>query len=156
MTRGNELSFPDSVKSFFRGDLGQPYQGFPTELQKISSALKKIEDTANAQAEKIQPLFITVDPERDTPAVMREYVSLFHPRLIGLSGSQAQIDVVKKNYRIYSAKVQSEISEDYSVDHSSFIYFMGPDDAVLGIYRTADDADMIAKDILAIMQRNGE
>jgi protein SCO1/2 len=119
----------------------------PTELQKISATLKNIEKNQPDLAAKIQPLFISVDPERDTPAVLKEYVSLYHPRLIGLTGSQAQIDAVKKDYRIYSAKVESENSTDYTVDHSSFIYFMGPDDTLLGIYRSTDDAEMITKDI---------
>lgn len=119
----------------------------PTELQKISATLKNIEKNQPDLAAKIQPLFITVDPERDTPDVMREYVSLFHPRLLGLTGSQQQIDAVKKNYRIYAAQVQSETSTEYTVDHSSFIYFMGPDDTLLGIYRSTDDATMITEDI---------
>lgn len=119
----------------------------PTELQKISAALKNIEKNQPDLAAKIQPLFISVDPERDTPAVLKEYVSLYHPRLIGLTGSQAQIDAVKKDYRIYSAKVESENSTDYTVDHSSFIYFMGPDDTLLGIYRASDTADMITAEI---------
>jgi protein SCO1/2 len=120
----------------------------PTELQKISSVIKKLEKDNAALAAKIQPLFITVDPERDTPAVMREYVKLFHPRMAGLSGSLAQIADAKKKYRIYSAQVKSESATDYTVDHSSFIYLMGPNDQLLGIYRSQDNADMIFTDLL--------
>jgi protein SCO1/2 len=119
----------------------------PTELQKISAVLKNLEQDQADLAAKIQPLFISVDPERDTPEVMKEYVSLFHPRLIGLTGSVAQIDDVKKNYRIYAAKVKPEASTEYTVDHSSFIYFMSPQGQLLGIYRSTDSAEMITAEI---------
>ena len=139
----------------FAGQYKLIYFGFtycpaicPTELQKISSVIKMIEKKDPALAAKIQPLFITVDPERDTSAVMREYVKLFHPRMTGLSGSAAQTEDVKKKYRIYSAKVESERATDYTVDHSSFIYLMGPQDDLLGIYRSEDNADLIYADLL--------
>lgn len=141
-----EKDFSDSYKLIYFGFTYCPAI-CPTELQKVSAALKDIESKQPALAEKIQPLFITVDPQRDTPEVMREYVSLFHPRLLGLTGSQEQIDAVKKNYRIYAAQVHSDTSTEYTVDHSSFIYFMGPDDTLLGIYRNTDTADMIAAEI---------
>ncbi len=99
-------------------------------------------------AETIQPLFITVDPERDRVPVMKEYVSLFHKRLVGLTGTQPQIDFVKKSYRIFATKVQDESANDYTVDHSSFIYLMGPDNTLMGMYRVSDTADYIYQDVL--------
>jgi protein SCO1 len=141
----------------FAGRYALIYFGFtycpaicPTELQKISAALRTLETDAPALATKIQPVFISVDPERDTPAVLREYVKLFHPRLTGLTGTPAQVEAVKKAYRIYSAKVQPEGATEYTVDHSSFIYLMGPDGRLLGIYRAEDDAGSITQDIRRI------
>lgn len=138
----------------YDGDYKLIYFGFtycpaicPTELQKITQVMNSLDE---AIAEKIQPLFISVDPERDSVEVMREYVSLFHPRLIGLTGTQEQIDAVKKTYKIFASKTQSEDMSDYTVDHSSFIYLMGPDNKALGIYRMQDDAPFVTKDITRI------
>lgn len=115
----------------------------PTELQKISQVLRDLGE----QAEQIQPLFITVDPERDTPEVMREYVKLFHPKIIGLSGEPEQIAPVLKNYKIYANKVEDEDMSDYTMDHSSLIYLMDEDNNLKSVYRIEDDAAFILKDI---------
>ena len=132
----------------FEGQYRLIYFGFtycpaicPTELQKISSALKQAGD----KAEKIQPVFITVDPERDTVEAMKSYVSLFHPRLIGLTGTNEQIEEAKKSYKIYAAKVKDETMSEYTVDHSSFIYFIDPEDSLLRIFKTDDTADEIVR-----------
>lgn len=138
----------------FEGKFKLIYFGFtycpaicPTELQKITKVLKRMEAEKPDLATRLQPLFITVDPERDTPQVVGEYVKLFHPRLIGLTGSPEQIETVKKSYRIFSAKVQQEGMNDYTVDHSSFIYLMDPENELAGIYRTEDNVDMIFDDV---------
>jgi protein SCO1/2 len=115
----------------------------PTELQKITGALKEL----GAEAENIQPLFITIDPERDTVPVMKDYVALFHPRLVGLTGSRAQIDAVMKGYRVFARKAQDPGMNDYTMDHSSFIYLMSPDDTLISMYRVEDNADYIVRDI---------
>lgn len=132
---------------------GQPkliYFGFtycpaicPTELQKITEVVKALGD----DGQKIQPLFVTVDPERDTPEVMQEYVSLFHPRLVGLTGSRAQIDKVLKNYRVFARKVESPEINDYTMDHSSFIYLMSAENTLVSMYRIKDDVASIVEDI---------
>lgn len=121
----------------------------PTELQKITQVLNNLDEQMAVQ---IQPLFISVDPERDTPDVMREYVSLFHPRFIGLTGSPEQIEAVKQDYKIFATKVQDENMSDYTVDHSSFIYLMSPDNKPLSIYRIKDDAAFIEADIRKIIE----
>lgn len=132
----------------FKGKYRLIYFGFtycpaicPTELQKITSVLNQLGDKGT----QIQPIFVTVDPERDTPAVMKQYISLFHPRLVGLSGSQAQIDIAKKAYKIYANKVQDETMSDYTMDHSSFIYFIDPEDTLLRIFKIDDSADNMKK-----------
>lgn len=117
----------------------------PTELQKITQTMKLL----GPEEAQVQPIFITIDPERDTVDVMREYVKLFHPRLVGLTGSRAQLDEVLKNYRVFANKVQNEDNTDYTMDHSSFIYLMNADNELISIYRTEDGADMIVADIKA-------
>ena len=79
---------------------------------------------------------------------MKDYVSLFHPKLIGLTGTQPQIDFVSKAYRIFARKVDDPAQNDYTMDHSSYLYLMSPDNTLAAIYRMDDDADYIYDDIL--------
>jgi cytochrome oxidase Cu insertion factor (SCO1/SenC/PrrC family) len=118
----------------------------PTELQKITRVMNALPPETAA---KIQPLFITIDPERDTPDVMREYVSLFDERLVGLTGTPEQIDVVKKAYKIYARKVHEPDMSDYTMDHSSYLYLMSPDDKLIGLYRIEDKVNFVTNDIRA-------
>jgi cytochrome oxidase Cu insertion factor (SCO1/SenC/PrrC family) len=96
----------------------------PSELQVMSAAL----DELGPEADKIQPIFITIDPARDTPETLKVYVSNFHPRLIGLTGSEADIASAAKAYRVYYAKAKgTEDKTDYLMDHGTILYLMGPD-----------------------------
>ncbi|MCC6598080.1 MAG: SCO family protein [Alphaproteobacteria bacterium] len=138
----------------FEGQFLLIYFGFtycpaicPTELRKISEVVSLLEADNPEAAKRLQPLFITVDPQRDTPEVVGAYISLFHPRLVGLSGSAAQIEQVKKDYRIYAVKVQEEGMSDYTFDHSSFIYLIDPARKLAGIYRIEDAPAVIYKDV---------
>jgi len=98
----------------------------PTELQLISAALDKL----GPKAKDVVPLFITIDPERDTPEQLASYVKSFHPRLLGLTGTQQEIEAAAKAYRVYFKKVADPKSTaGYTMDHSAFIYVMGPDGA---------------------------
>ncbi len=130
----------------FTGKFRLIYFGFtycpaicPTELSKITNAMKGLGERGNI----IQPMFITVDPERDTPEKMKNYISLFNPSLVGLTGTPDQIKQALKGYKIYAAKVQDAGMSDYTMDHSSFIYFMGPDDRLLYIFKTEDTAQQM-------------
>ena len=90
----------------------------PTTLDAISQTLKAL-----GPDRKVRALFITLDPERDTPAVMKDYVSSFDPRILGLTGSQAAIDKVAREYRVYAKKVPTG-DGGYSVDHTGVVYLM--------------------------------
>jgi protein SCO1/2 len=115
----------------------------PTELQKMTQALKIMgEDGKN-----IQPLFITVDPERDTVPVMKDYVAMFSPDLDGLTGTVEQIEKIKQDYRVYAQKVKTEEMTEYTMDHSSFIYLMNTNNELVSIYRTEDNAAFMAEDL---------
>jgi protein SCO1/2 len=131
----------------FRGKLVVLYFGYtycpdvcPTELQSISLALDKL----GTAAEAVQPLFITVDPERDTPARLADFVSSFHPRLIGLTGSMTDIRKTATAYRTFFSKNSAATSGDYSVDHTGFIYLVGKDGHYLGFLPPGLAPDAIA------------
>jgi protein SCO1/2 len=96
----------------------------PTTLTAVADAL----DVLGKKADRIQPLFITVDPKRDTAAVVKQYAAAFGPRIIGLTGSPEQIAAAAKAYRVYYAEHRTGPGpDDYSMDHSSVLYLMGPD-----------------------------
>lgn len=114
----------------------------PTALQVVAAALDKL----GPKADRIVPLFITIDPERDTPQQMAQYVRSFSPRLIGLTGTQAEIDTVLKEYRVYAQKVPDpKSSAGYTMDHSAIIYVMGVDGAYRTHFTHTTDADAMAE-----------
>ncbi len=98
----------------------------PVELQSMSAALDMLDQKTAA---KVTPVFITIDPARDTVAVMAAYVKAFHPRLIGLTGTAEEIAAAARAYRIYYQKAAAEAADDdsYLMDHSAIVYLMGPD-----------------------------
>lgn len=132
----------------FRGKLLLVYFGFtycpdvcPADLQNIGLAL----DQLGAVGDRVQPLFVTLDPERDTPAHLAEYVPTFHPRLIGLTGDAAAIRAAADAYKVYYAKVTNDGDNDYTVDHTAFIYLMGPDGKYLGFFPPGTAPERIAE-----------
>ena len=113
----------------------------PTALQTIAIAM----DDLGADADKVQPILITVDPERDTPPVMKEYVQAFHPRLVGLTGTPEQIAQAAKEYRVYYQKAPLKNSSlGYAMDHSGFTYLMDRQ----GRYLTHFRHDMTPEEIV--------
>lgn len=114
----------------------------PTALQVMAAALERL----GPKAEQIVPLFITVDPERDTPEQMAQYVQSFHPRLVGLTGSRAEIEKVLKAYRVYAQKVEDPKSTaGYTYNHSSIVYLMGPDGAYRSHFTHATSVDTMVE-----------
>ncbi len=98
----------------------------PVDLQKIIGGLRRFEKQDPARAAKVQPIFITIDPARDTPAVVKPWVAAFHPRLIGLTGTPEQIEKVKKDFAVMSAIEGDAKTKNYLVSHSRTPYFFGP------------------------------
>ena len=97
----------------------------PMSLQTMTAALDRLEPEV---AERVTPILITIDPERDTVAHLKDYAELFHPRLVALTGTPAEIDAAARAYRVYYNKVDdSGAATDYLMDHSVFTYLMGPD-----------------------------
>ncbi len=139
----------------FRGKYMLVYFGYtycpdvcPTTLNSIAQAM----DRLGAKADHVQPIFITVDPQRDTPPVMKQYVSAFSPSLIGLTGTPGQIAAVAKEYRVYYAKhITGPGPNDYSMDHSSIIYLMGPDGKFIAPIAAGESGAEMATDIAKLV-----
>ena len=115
----------------------------PTTLQMMTEALDKL----GAQAANIQPIFISIDPERDTPATLKAYVGNFSPRLVGLTGSAEDIAKVARAYRVAYSKLDSTDPKAYLMDHSSIIYLMGPDGGFVKHFTYTTDVDKLAKEL---------
>lgn len=122
----------------------------PTALTNVSGSLEKL----GSEAAKIEPLFITVDPKRDTPAVMGEYLKSFDPRIVGLTGSQAQIDSAAKAYRVYIAPQKSN-GEDYLVDHSAYFYLVNPQGKFVNVIGGDTSGDQMADKLRSMMTHAG-
>jgi protein SCO1/2 len=147
----------------------------PTDLQVMSEALDLLGDKGQA----VQPIFITVDPERDTTDAMADYVGAFHPRLVGLTGTKEQVAAAAKAYRAAYFKVfyppfgdaeddgdkeateaetgepdaEEVEDEDYLVNHSAFTYLMGPDGGYLTVFPHKTSAEDMAKVIAAELEK---
>ena len=110
----------------------------PTALFEISEVLGKL----GPDAQRVSALFVTVDPERDTPAQMKDYLSSFDPHLLGLTGDPAAIAAVAKEYRVYVKKVPLDHG-DYTMDHTALVYLMDKDGrfvAPFNLKRSTEDA----------------
>jgi len=135
----------------FRGRYMLIYFGYslcpdvcPTTLAVMAQALEKL----GGKSSQVVPVFITIDPERDTPKVLDEYMKSFGPTFVGPTGSSDQIKTVEKRYRVYAVKKPLE-GGNYGMDHSSVIYLMGPDGKMVSFYDEAVSPDDLAKDLRA-------
>jgi len=118
----------------------------PAELNKINSVLSTIDQSPWLGGTKVQPVLITVDPKRDTREKMAAYVKLFHPRTIGLVGSEDQIRAAARAYRVYYNPTDDD-DEHYLVDHSIISYLINPDGNFVAFYGQAVEAEDMVKKI---------
>jgi len=137
----------------FKGQLLVAYFGYtfcpdvcPTELGGIASAMDLL---TPEEAERATPALFTIDPERDTPEQLKAYVSNFHPRMVGLTGSAEQVAQAAKRFRVFYAKVERPEMSEYLMDHSSFIYLIGNGGQVLALLRPQSSPETIAAAIRA-------
>jgi len=139
----------------FRGKYMLVYFGYtfcpdvcPTTLTHVADALDKL----GPQAKLLTPIFITVDPQRDTPAVMKQYTAAFTPQLVGLTGTPEQIAKVAKEYHVYYAIHRTGPGpDDYSVDHSSVLYLMDPKGNFVAPVRADDSGDELAAELRRLL-----
>lgn len=140
----------------FRGRLMLVYFGFtycpdicPAGLQVVTAALEKLGTDTN----RVVPMFITVDPERDTPEQMKQYVSSFHKTFVGLTGSKEDIAKAAKAYRVYYRKVQDESLSDYTMDHTSFLYLMDAGGQFITHFPHSISPDKLAERLAAVIEK---
>ena len=138
--RVTEQSFQGKYMLLFFGYTSCP-DICPAGLQLMAGALEKL----GPKAERITPVFISVDPERDTPEKLAGYVKNFDPRLVGLTGTPEEIAAVAKAYKVYYAKTPSkEHPDDYTMDHTSIIYVMDPNGEFVTHFTPATSVDEMA------------
>ncbi len=154
--RGNAVTDQD-----YRGSWPLIFFGYthcpdvcPTTLGVVGLVM----DELGEDAARVQPLFITVDPERDTPEIMADYVAAFHPRIIGLSGSAEQVAAAAHSHRAYYAKAPVEEGAEigvteYAMDHSAYLYLMDPDGVYVHVFSPTDSADEIAAGIRGFLNK---
>ena len=127
----------------------------PTTLNEIATALEKL----GTDAAKVEPLFITIDPQRDTREVLERYTQSFDPRIVGLTGSPQQIDAVTQEYGAYSARHKTGPGpEDYVMDHSTYLYVMDPEGKFVRAFDADTPGDRIAdalRELLAQPREGG-
>lgn len=121
----------------------------PTELGRIADVI----DALGPAGARVTPVLITIDPQRDTPAAMADYVSRFHPRMQGLTGTPEQIRAVASRYRVYFARAQNQDTTHYVMDHSSFVYLVGPDGQVQSLFRPETSVEEMARSTAVMLRR---
>ncbi len=134
----------------FRGKLMLIYFGFtfcpdacPTALGVMAAAIEKLD----VAGERVTPMLISIDPARDTPQALKDYVGNFHPRMVGLTGSDEQIAKVAKEYRVFYQKAPGATGEDYLMDHSTLIYLMDGEGKFLTYFGPQATPDEVAEAI---------
>ena len=122
----------------------------PTELGVMAQAI----ETMGPAGQKVQPIFITIDPDRDTVQQLKGYVPLFDKRLVGLTGTPQQIAAVAKEYKVYYAKADQPgvDAKSYGMNHSSFVYLMDPKGKFITVFSSDTDSDKMAAEIRRYME----
>jgi protein SCO1 len=119
----------------------------PTDVARFSQGLRKFEAEHPALGAKVQPIFISVDPERDTPKVVGEFIANFHPRLIGLTGSPDQVKAAASAFKVFYEKGEPAKGGGYMVNHSTVTYLFGPKGEPLAILPTDQGPDAVAAEL---------
>ncbi|TQV79167.1 SCO family protein [Denitrobaculum tricleocarpae] len=136
-----------TTEADFRGEKVLLYFGYtfcpdicPTSLQDMSAAFEAL----GPDGDKLRPVFITVDPDRDTQAHLADYVELFHERMVGLTGPKERTDAVARDFRVYHS-IRTDIDPvDYPVDHSSYTYLMDEDWNLMLVFRHGTSPEVMA------------
>lgn len=140
--------------SDFAGQYRIVYFGFaycpdicPTDVQRMTRGLRMFAEDNPQLAEQIQPIFITIDPERDTPEVVGEFASAFSDRLIGLTGSEEQVASAADAFRVYYQRGADQPGGGYLMDHSNLTYLFGPEGEPLATLPTDKGPEAVAAEL---------
>ena len=121
----------------------------PNELQKFAEVM----DLLGPDAAKVQPVFVSIDPERDRPADLKEYVALFDPRLMALTGTPEQVATMARAWRVYYGKAKTADTSEYLMDHSTYSYLMAPDATTnLAVFSYEATPEVMAETIRAALK----
>jgi protein SCO1 len=139
---------------------GRPYAIFfgfthcpdvcPTTLMTLSNTLKRL----GADADRLRILFVSVDPERDTPEQLRHYLAAFDQRIIGLTGSEAQIAAVAKSWKVYHNKIRED-DGSYTIVHSAYVYLIDPANRLVGTMGFQDSEEEQAAKLRSLLEGTG-
>ena len=119
----------------------------PTDMQRVAQGLKALKAADPAKAAKVTPIFITIDPERDTPQVVGEFAAAFSPDIVGLTGTPEQIAAAAKTFKVFYQKGEPVEGGGYLVDHSNVTYLFGPDGAPLATLPTDKGGEAVAAEL---------
>lgn len=117
----------------------------------LDTMTRALESLPAATAERVRPVFITIDPARDTPEVLAAYAGSFHPRLLALTGSEAEVEQAVKAYRVYARKADAEAGGQYLMDHSAFTYLMAPDGRYLAHFSHSTTPEEMAGKLATLL-----
>lgn len=117
----------------------------PVDVQNIGGAMKLLDKDKPALSAKIVPIFVTIDPARDTPAVVKQFTSAFYPRMVGLTGTAAQVDAAAKAFRVPYQK--RETKSGYLMDHGRQAYLMGPNGEPIALLPQEESPQAIVAEI---------
>ncbi len=141
-----ERSFPGRYRAIYFGYSFCP-DVCPLDLQRLMKGYRLFAKAHPAEARRLQPIFVTVDPGRDTPAVLKAYVAAFGAPLIGLTGSEAQVAAAAKAFAVYRAKRIEPGSSDYLMDHSRSTMLFDPAGRPMALLPTDADANQVATEM---------
>lgn len=149
-TRRSEADFQGRYMLIFFGYTYCP-DICPTTLTTVTQGLDILAESEGAKAAAVTPVFVSIDPARDTPEALAQYVTHFHPAMVGLTGSEEDVAGAAKAYRIFYQKVTQEDATEYLMDHSSIIYLMAPDGSYLAHFTHASTPEEIAEGLAKIV-----
>jgi protein SCO1/2 len=156
---GGPFSLPDQRgqrvgPAQWRGKVVLMYFGYtfcpdacPTDLSNIAAAIEAL----GPDGSKVQPVFVTLDPRRDTPAVIGQYVKNFSPRFVALGGTEAEIRRVALSYKVFYEKVQQRGSDHYLIDHTSFTYVLNTDGQYVGYFPPGTSGRRMSEQVTALL-----
>ncbi len=127
------------------------YTSCPDVCPATLAELTRVHRTLGADSPRVQTLFITVDPERDSAARLKDYLASFHPGMIGLTGPVPEISAVALNYGSHFAKPDSHSAAGYLMDHTAFTYLLDQEGVVRHLYHFGDGADLIVKGVRQLL-----